>query len=63
MSAEEQSMNPRAPTQVVFIISLVIALIGVLAALNIITLVAIPSVWIVTVAYAVLVAGCFIRGV
>ena len=30
-------MNPTAPTQLVFIISLVIALIGVLAALNIVT--------------------------
>ena len=56
MSTEEQH-EPRAPTQLVFIISLVIALIGVLAALNVVTFVAIPSVWIVTIAYVVLVAG------
>lgn len=52
-----------APTQIVFIISLVIALIGVLVALGILNGIPITSVWIVTIAYAVLAGACLIRGV
>lgn len=55
-------MNPSAPTQLVFIISLVIALIGVLAALNIVTFIPIAAVWIVTIAFVVLTGACLIRG-
>ncbi len=55
-------MNPSAPTQLVFIISIVIALIGVLEALNVVTFIPIASVWIVTVAFVLLAAACLIRG-
>ena len=55
-------MNPSAPTQLVFIISLVIALIGVLVALNVVTFIPIAAVWIVTIAFIVLAGGCLIRG-
>jgi len=56
-------MKPSAPTQLVFIISIVIALIGVLTALNVVTFIPVASVWIVTVAFVVLAAACLIRGV
>jgi hypothetical protein len=58
----EDAMNPSAPTQLVFIISIIIALIGVLAALNVVTFIPVASVWIVTVAFVLLAAACLIRG-
>ncbi|TIM64168.1 MAG: hypothetical protein E5Y58_27245 [Mesorhizobium sp.] len=48
-------MNLSAPTQLIFIISLVIAIIGLLAALG-------AAVWIVLIAYIVLAGGCLVRG-
>ncbi|TIT49359.1 MAG: hypothetical protein E5W75_13745, partial [Mesorhizobium sp.] len=44
-------MNLNAPTQIVFIISLVIAIIGILAALGVLAFIPLASVWIVLVAY------------
>ena len=55
-------MRLNRPTQMFFIISLVIALIGVLAAVNVLVALPIASVWIMTIAYAVLAAACLIRG-
>lgn len=56
-------MRLTAPTQVFFIISLVIALIGILVAANVLSGIPIASVWIMTIAYAVLAGACLIRGV
>ncbi len=50
------------PPSLVFIISIIIALIGVLAALNVVTFIPVASVWIVTVAFVLLAAACLIRG-
>jgi len=55
-------MNLSAPTQLVFIISAVIALIGVLMALSVITFVPIAAVWVVTIAFIVLAGACLMRG-
>lgn len=55
-------MNPSAPTQIVYIISLVIAVIGVLAALGVVSFIPLASVWIVTIAYAILAIACLVRG-
>ncbi len=55
-------MHLSPPTQIVFIISLVIALFGILVAANVLTGIPIASVWIMTIAYAVLAGGCLIRG-
>ncbi|TGV74810.1 hypothetical protein EN792_057380 [Mesorhizobium sp. M00.F.Ca.ET.149.01.1.1] len=55
-------MNRRAPTQIVFIISLVIAVIGLLAALGVLAFIPLASVWIMLIAYIVLAAGCLMRG-
>lgn len=54
-------MNLSAPTQVVFLISLVLAVIGVLAGLAIIPGLPISAFWIVTIAYIVLAAGCLLK--
>lgn len=56
-------MNLSAPTMIVFIISLVIAALGLLAALGIFSIIPVASVWIMTVAYAVLLAGVLLKGV
>lgn len=55
-------MNLSAPTTVVFIISVVIAILGVLAALGTLAGIPLASVWIMTIAYVVLAAGCLMRG-
>jgi hypothetical protein len=55
-------MNLSAPTQLLFIVSCVIALIGVLMALNVITFIPIAAVWVVTIAFIILAVACLIRG-
>ncbi|AZO62475.1 MAG: hypothetical protein EOQ55_22650 [Mesorhizobium sp.] len=55
-------MNLSAPTQIVFIISLVIAAIGLLAALGLLAFIPLASVWIMLIAYVVLAGGCLMRG-
>ncbi|CDX29356.1 conserved exported hypothetical protein [Mesorhizobium plurifarium] len=55
-------MNLSAPTQLVFIISLVIAIIGLFAAFGLLAFIPLASVWIMLIAYIVLAAGCLMRG-
>ena len=55
-------MKLSAPTQIVFIISLIIAILGVLAALGVLAFIPLASVWIVLIAYIVLAFGCLMRG-
>lgn len=56
-------MNLSAPTTLFFLISLVIAIVGVLAALGVVTFIPLAAAWILTIAYAVLAAGCIFKGV
>jgi hypothetical protein len=56
-------MKLSAPTQIVFIISLIIAVIGLLIALNVLAMIPIASVWVMLIAYIVLAAGCLLKGV
>ncbi|MDZ7600721.1 MAG: hypothetical protein U1A06_05045 [Hoeflea sp.] len=56
-------MNLSAPTQVIFLLSLVIAIIGILAGLAVIPSLPIPAFWIVVVGYGVLAAGCLLKRV
>ena len=56
-------MNLSAPTQIVFLISLVIAVIGVIAALGVLAFIPLAPVWILSIAYIVLAAGCLLKGV
>lgn len=55
-------MNLSPPTQIVFIISVLIALLGVLAAFGVVTFIPLASVWIVTIAFVVLAIACLIKG-
>jgi hypothetical protein len=56
-------MKLSAPSVLIFVISLVIAVIAALTALGTIALIPIASVWIMAVGYAVLAAGCLFKGV
>lgn len=55
-------MNLSAPTMVVFIIALVLAIIALLMFLNVLTFIPIAAFWVMTLAYVVLAAGCLFRG-
>ena len=57
-------MNIRlsAPTTIVFVISLVVAILAALAAMGTFAIIPIASVWLMAIAYAVLAAGCLIKG-
>jgi hypothetical protein len=56
-------MKFSAPSLLIFIISLVVAVIGALQALGTIAFIPLESVWIMAVAYVVLAAGCIFKGV
>jgi hypothetical protein len=55
-------MKLSAPTGLVFVIALVVAVVAVLEAMGTISFVPLASVWIMAIAYAVLAAGCLIKG-
>ena len=55
-------MKFSAPSVLVFVISLVIAVIGALTALGTVAIIPLESVWIMAVGYAVLAAGCLFKG-
>ena len=55
-------MKLSAPTQMIFIISLVVAVIGLLMALGVLAMIPIASVWVMAVAYVILAAGCLMKG-
>jgi hypothetical protein len=56
-------MKLNAPSTVIFIISLVLAVIAVLTALGTVMLLPLAPVWIMGIAYAVLAVGCMMRGI
>ncbi len=56
-------MNLSAPTMIVFLISLVIAILGLLSGLAIFSIIPISAFWLMTIAYGVLAAGCLLKGV
>lgn len=55
-------MKLSAPTTVLFVISLAVALLGLLAVLNVISGLPIASVWLMAIAYGVLAIGCLFKG-
>jgi len=55
-------MNLSAPTNIVFIISLVVALLGILAGLGILAIIPISAFWLMTIAYVILAAGSMLKG-
>jgi hypothetical protein len=58
----ESFMKLSAPKTIVFIISLVVAIVAALTALGSVALIPIASVWIMAIAYVVLAIGCLIKG-
>ncbi|WP_162913939.1 hypothetical protein [Taklimakanibacter lacteus] len=56
-------MDLSAPKTVTFVIAVIIAVLAVLAALNALTFIPIASVWLMTIAFIVLAAGCLLKGV
>lgn len=55
-------MNLSAPTQAVFLVSVIIAIIALLIFFNVIHI-AVPSFWIMTIAYVVLLLGNVLKGI
>jgi len=56
-------MNLSAPTTVVFIISVVIAILGALAGFGILSIIPIPAFSLMSIAYIILAAGCLLKGI
>lgn len=56
-------MELSAPKTITFVIAVVIAALAVLAALNALNFIPIASVWLMTIAFVVLAAGCLLKGV
>lgn len=59
---EDLTVTLSAPTNLIFIISVVIAIIAALAALGVVSFIPMPSVWIMGVAFLALVVGCLFKG-
>jgi hypothetical protein len=55
-------MTLNAPTQIVYFIALVIAIIALLMFLNVITFIPVAAFWVMTLAYVVLAAACLLKG-
>ena len=55
-------MSLSAPTQIVFIISLIIAILGLLAGLGVFAIIPIPAFWLMAIAYGLLALGCLLKG-
>ncbi|MBC8036841.1 MAG: hypothetical protein H7X89_06460 [Rhizobiales bacterium] len=55
-------MRLSAPSTIIFVISLVIAVLAALVALGTISFPSLASVWMMGIAYAVLAVGCLMRG-
>ncbi len=58
----EDTMSLSAPTNIVFIISLVIAILGLLAGLGVFAIIPISAFWLMTIAYAILALACLLKG-
>lgn len=56
-------MTLSAPTKLVFLISLVIAILGLLAGLGIFAIIPLSAFWLMTIAYVVLAAACMLKGI
>ena len=56
-------MRFSAPTGFIVLVSVVIAVVAILEHTGTISMIPLASVWIMAIAYAVLLAGCVIKGV
>lgn len=55
-------MNLSAPTQLVFIISVVIAILAALAGAGVLAIIPIASVWLMGIAFVILALACLLKG-
>ncbi len=55
-------MNLSAPTFIVFIVSLIVAVVGLVAGLGVIPAFATYAFWLVVAAYVILAAACLFKG-
>lgn len=56
-------MKLSAPTQIVFIIAVVVAIIALLMFLGVLAMIPVPSFWVMTIAFVILAGGCLLKGV
>ncbi|PTW59442.1 hypothetical protein C8N35_107156 [Breoghania corrubedonensis] len=56
-------ISVHAPSQTIFIVSLIFVVIGVLDAVTTIFMLPIAPLWIVTIGYVILALGCWVRGI
>ncbi len=56
-------MRLSAPTILVFLISLVAAVLGILSGLGIVAVIPLSAFWLLTIGYAVLALGCLFKGI
>jgi len=56
-------MKLSPPTNIVFIISLVVAVLGLLAGLGVLAFLPISGFWLMAIAYGVMLAGVMLKGV
>ncbi|MGI9481693.1 MAG: hypothetical protein ACR2OR_04960 [Hyphomicrobiales bacterium] len=56
-------MKLSAPTLVIFLVSLVIAILGILAGLGIAAVIPLPAFWVLAISYGVLAVGCLFTGI
>jgi hypothetical protein len=55
-------MSLSAPTQWLFFLALIIAIIALLMFFSVITFIPVAAFWVMTLAYVVLAVGCLIKG-
>ena len=55
-------MTLSAPTQLVYIIAVIVAIIGLVAYFGVIAAITVYAFWIMTVAFVVLAVACLMRG-
>ncbi|EKF19656.1 hypothetical protein [Nitratireductor pacificus] len=51
-----------APTKLIFLLSLIIAVVALIAAFNVLSFIPVAAVWIMTIAYLLLAAGVLFKG-
>ncbi len=61
-AAREGAMKLNAPTQVIYIIALIIAIIALLMVFSVINFIPISAFWVMTIAYVIVAGACLMRG-
>ena len=56
-------MKLSAPTQVVFLIAVIVAIIALLMFLGVLAMIPVSSFWVMTIAFVILAGGCLLKGV